>query len=189
MTDVPEVPPFDHDSEPDTELAVEPDADSASLSPRWLGYRPRTLLIIGAFVLVVVLAEAQWLYSPLGSGGSSSSSATVSTTDPGDGQSGDPAADGTGDVATTEPTGVIYTTRSRVTIRSDPTSTSTDLGHVAAGTKITVTCTATGEAVTGLHGLDRHWDHLTVGSVTGYVTHALVTVPSGATPVDQIPAC
>lgn len=181
MTDVPVVPPFDHDEEPDAEPA-----SLRSSSPRWLGYRPRTLLIIGALVLVVVLAEAQWLYSPFSS---TSSSATVSAANPGDTQAGDQGVDGNGDVATTEPAGVVYTTRLRVTIRVGPTSTSTDLGRVAAGTKITVTCTASGEAVTGLHGPERHWDRITVGSATGYVTHALVTVPSGATPVDQIPAC
>jgi hypothetical protein len=200
MTDAPVVPPLDPGNEreadqtgvslvaPSTDERRSPPNPPSTPEPRWLGYRPRTLMILGVLVVVVLVAEAQWLYSPFGSSGSTT--VAVSTTDPGGSQSSDPGVDDSTEVPLPDPgAGLTYQIRSRVTIRSGPTSTTAVLGHLAAGTKVTVTCSAPGEAVSSPEGANSRWDRVTVDSVTGYITDALVSVPRGSVPTDQIPAC
>jgi len=190
MPTAPTLPPFDPDGldRGDADLDASASAPSAA-EPRWLGYRPRTLVILGAVVAILVLAEAQWLYSPFRSG-SPSAGVGTETADPADPTATDPTDPGAADPTATDPAAPApYRTKSRVTIRTSPSSASVALGHVAVGTTVTVTCVATGEAVTTAQGTNDRWDQVTIDTTTGYLTDSLVTPMPGSPTPDQLPSC
>jgi len=223
MPDAPTLPPFDHEAsgydepvpvpgaDPDHEASVGPGGVGDPPSdpplpdpgrdprpddgPRWLGYRPRTLVILGVIVALIVVAEAQWLYSPFGSG-SSTSSVSVTGTDTGDTTATDPSdpnatdsTDSTEAPGSSTPAKAVYLTRATVTLRADATSASAAVGRVPSGTKVTVECVKVGEAVAGPHGPDPHWDRVTFKSVTGYITNTLTSPSPGVPAADRLPGC
>lgn len=156
---------------------------------RWFGYRPLTIVIIGAVLSVVLLLEAQWLWSPLRSGSSTSAAvatATTDSTDPGD--STDPSSVDSADPGPAAVAAVAFHARSRVTIRSAPSSASTALGHVASGESVSVSCVAQGEAVKTSAGSDPKWYHVTIGTVSGYLTGTLVA-PAPNAKVSDVGPC
>jgi uncharacterized protein YraI len=67
--------------------------------------------------------------------------------------------------------GTVDTTGAPVTVRSAPSTTSTSVGSLADGAKVTITCQTYGTSVTGTFGTSTIWDKLSTG---GYVSDAYV---------------
>ena len=72
------------------------------------------------------------------------------------------------------PTGTVHTSGSPLALRSSPSTSAGKLRDVASGTRITISCQATGSSVSGKYGTSRIWDKTTVGGKTGYVSDAYV---------------
>jgi len=155
---------------------------------RWLGFQPRTVIVVGVLLAMVMMAEFFWLYSPFGSTPASTSPGTAatatpdgttdSTTDP----NADPGSDGTGGPAT-------YAALGNVIIRSGPAKSAAQVGKLPKGTQVAVTCTVTGDPVKGATKTDSHWDKITYGAVTGYVTNTLMATGAAIDDPTVIPAC
>jgi hypothetical protein len=152
---------------------------------RWLGFQPRTVIVVGILVFTVMVAEYVWLYAPFGSHTSS-----VATQDPSADSTGDSTVDSTTDTSSDAgPDATAYVALGTLTIRATPKTTASRLGSIPKGTSITITCVTTGEPVKGATKTDSHWDKVTFGSVTGYVSNTLVKTGAAIDDPKQIPAC
>ena len=177
-----------------TQLDERPGADGRpEPDRRWLGFAPRTVIVVGVLLAVVMVAEYVWLYDPFGSGsGMVSTSATTvdpgaeATTDPGLGSTDATTDPGAGNAT---PTPDTYATLGNVVIRATPARSGAVLGKIPKGTRVAVTCVATGESVRGATRADDHWDSVTYDAVTGYVSNTLMATGAAVEDPTRIPAC
>ena len=194
-----------------TQLDERPSPDRFAAPPRrWLGFAPRTVMIVGVLVATVMVAEYVWLYAPFGSDSAtvSTPNATVdSVTDPALGAP-DATVESTPDStpdSTIDPTAPVtpgggvdagsatapatYTTLGNVIIRSIPARAGAGLGKIPKGTQVTISCVATGEPVAGATKVDDHWDKVTYGAVTGYVSNTLMATGAAVDDPTVIAPC
>jgi uncharacterized protein YgiM (DUF1202 family) len=130
-------------------------------------------------VLAVILAEYVWLYSPFDSG------TPLVSQDLPSGSTADSAVDSTQE----SPAPAAYLTLGTLVIRQEPSASGAELGRIPKGTSIVITCVTAGDPVKGATKTDSHWDKVTVGSVTGYVSNTLVMTGTAVDDPSRIPAC
>lgn len=75
--------------------------------------------------------------------------------------------------------GVVTTNGPTLSVRSAASTSSTKIGRVADGARLSIVCRKAGETVSGRRGTTRQWDKLSSG---GYVSHAYVRLTGGTPP-------
>jgi len=157
----------------------------------WLGFEPRTVIVVGCLVAAVMVAEVFWLYSPFGSDspatvpGATATSTVDSTAD----STVDSTVDSSVDAGSGAAGVTTFATIGTVTLRASPDPTALALGKIPRGTQVTVECTAVGSPVKGRTKTDSHWDKVTYGNATGFITNTLVATGAAIDDPTVIPAC
>jgi uncharacterized protein YraI len=154
---------------------------------RWLGFQPRTVVVVAILLAVVMVGEYLWLYTPFGSTTVTTTQAATDTTDPGAASAGDAGTDPS-TVPGADPA-VTYAAIGTVTIRSSPATSGTRLGKLPRGTRVAVICTTIGDPVRGATKTDSHWDKITYDAVTGYVSNTLMATGTAIDDPTLIPPC
>jgi Bacterial SH3 domain len=82
-----------------------------------------------------------------------------------------------------------YATTTDLIIRDGPSTGNAALATVPYGTYVIVQCTSPGETINGPYGADAHWDRVSYGGATGFVSDEYVDTKSDIDNPSIIPPC
>jgi Bacterial SH3 domain/zinc-ribbon domain len=85
--------------------------------------------------------------------------------------------------------GGSYAATTDLIIRSGPSTGNAALATIPYGTYVIVQCTSPGETINGPYGADAHWDRVSYGGATGFVSDEYVDTKSDIDNPSIIPPC